>query len=151
VLEGAAALLEHRFAHAKVTLTIDAPASVPAISGDPGQLEQVLVNLLMNAVDACAPGGHVVARAASAESGGVLLTISDDGCGIPREQLGAVLDPFFTTKKRGQGTGLGLTIAADIARNHGGALAIESEVGRGTTVRVTLPAAPITPAKGQPT
>ena len=151
MLEGAASLLEHRFRQAKVSLTVEAPASVPAISGDPGQLEQVLVNLLMNAVDACAPGGQVVARAAATDDGSVRITISDDGCGIPKEQLGAVLDPFFTTKKRGQGTGLGLTIAADITRNHGGSLVLESAVGRGTTVRVTLPAAPTTPTKGEPT
>jgi signal transduction histidine kinase len=113
---------------------------VPAIAADPGQLEQVLVNLLLNACDACSAGGHVRARAGG-DDGGVEIAVSDDGCGIAPEHLPSVLDPFFTTKKRGQGTGLGLTIAADIVKNHGGTLEIESELGGGTTVRVRLPAA----------
>jgi signal transduction histidine kinase len=139
-LSSAAALLEHRFRHAKVALAVDAPPSVPAVKADPGQLEQVLVNLLINACDACGEGGHVTARAEGLD-GNVALDVIDDGCGIAPEHLSAVLDPFFTTKKRGQGTGLGLTIAADIVRNHGGTLEIESAIGRGTTVRVKLPRA----------
>ncbi len=139
-LETASALLEHRFRHAKVSLAIDAPPTVPAMAGDPGQIDQVLVNLLINAVDACSAGGQVKASAIAVDSQ-VEIAISDDGCGIAPEHLSAVLDPFFTTKKRGQGTGLGLSIAADIVKNHGGTLHIDSTVGRGTTVRVRLPLA----------
>jgi signal transduction histidine kinase len=139
-LGSAQALLEHRFRQAKVALAVDAPVSLPTVAADPAQLEQVFVNLLMNAADACAPGGHVTAQA-SARGEGVVFEIADDGCGIAPEHLPQVLDPFFTTKKRGQGTGLGLSIAADIVKNHGGALEIESAVGRGTTVRVRLPRA----------
>jgi signal transduction histidine kinase len=139
-LETARALLEHRFRQAKVELTVDAAPGVPAVAGDPGQLEQVFVNLLINAADACAAGGHVRASAlASGER--VRFEIADDGCGIAPDHLPSVTDPFFTTKKRGQGTGLGLTIAADIVKNHGGTLEIASTVGRGTTVRVELPIA----------
>jgi signal transduction histidine kinase len=123
-----------------VQLAVAVAPSVPAIAADPGQLEQVLVNLLINACDACSAGGHVSARAGAGE-GSVEIAISDDGCGIAPEHLSSVLDPFFTTKKRGQGTGLGLTIAADIVKNHGGSLEIESRPGSGTTVRVRLPAA----------
>jgi signal transduction histidine kinase len=136
----AAALLEHRFRHCKVALELDAPASVASVVADPGQLEQVLVNLLVNACDACAAGGHVSVRASELRSE-VALEVIDDGAGIAAEHLSSVLDPFFTTKKRGQGTGLGLTIAADIVKNHGGRLEIDSIVGRGTTVRVLLPKA----------
>ena len=139
----AASLLEHRFRQAKVVVATDAPPSLPPLAADPGQLEQVLVNLLMNACDACAAGGHVTARARPGRDG-VTLEVSDDGSGIAAEHLPAVLDPFFTTKKRGQGTGLGLTIAADIIKNHGGSLAIDSALGRGTTVRVVWPAASTT-------
>ena len=146
-LNQAAALLEHRFRHAKVALAVDAPASVAAVAADPGQLEQVFVNLLINACDACAAGGHVTARAR--EQGElVAFDIVDDGAGIPPEHLSAVLDPFFTTKKRGQGTGLGLTIAADIVKNHGGTLELDSTVGSGTTVRVRLPIARAPAAAG---
>ncbi|HZS37497.1 MAG TPA: ATP-binding protein [Polyangia bacterium] len=142
-LGSAAALLEHRFRHAKVALAVDAPLTVAAVAADVGQLEQVLVNLLMNACDACAAGGHVTARAlAHPEQGDrVAIEITDDGSGIAAEHLPHVLDPFFTTKKRGQGTGLGLTIAADIVKNHGGTFEIDSAVGRGTTVRIVLPIA----------
>ena len=136
----AASLLEHRFRQAKVAVSTDAPPSLPPLAADPGQLEQVLVNLLMNACDACAAGGHVTARARPGDEG-VVLEVADDGSGISAEHLPSVLDPFFTTKKRGQGTGLGLTIAADIVKNHGGSLAIDSAPGRGTTVRVVWPAA----------
>src|SRR5262249_22298200 len=115
-----------------------------AAAADPDQLEQVLVNLVMNACDACPPGGEVVARVRGGDER-VLFEIQDDGCGIPPEILPHVTDPFFTTKKRGQGTGLGLTIAADIVRNHGGTLEIESQPGRGTTVRVSLPGASAAP------
>ena len=136
----AASLLEHRFRQAKVALSTDAPPSLPPLAADPGQLEQVLVNLLMNACDACAAGGHVSARARGADDG-VVLEVADDGSGIAAAHLPSVLDPFFTTKKRGQGTGLGLTIAADIIKNHGGTLAIDSAPGKGTVVRVVWPRA----------
>jgi signal transduction histidine kinase len=139
-LEHVASLLDHRFKKAKVALEVDAPATVPAVVADPGQLEQVLVNLLMNACDACAPGGHVQVRA-HARDEQIALEVRDDGSGIAPEHLPHVLDPFFTTKKRGQGTGLGLTIAADIVKNHGGRLELESVVGEGTTIRVLLPRA----------
>jgi signal transduction histidine kinase len=139
LLTSAVALLEHRFRQHKVTLSVATPPSLPTIAADAGQLEQVLVNLLINACDACSAGGHVRAEA-SAGDGSVELAVVDDGCGIAPEHLSSVLDPFFTTKKRGQGTGLGLTIAADIVKNHGGTLEIDSSVGQGTTVRVRLPA-----------
>jgi signal transduction histidine kinase len=140
-LSASMALLEHRFRQAKVSLEVSAPGTVPQIAGDPAQLEQVFVNLLINAVDACPAGGRVSARATQRDDR-VLFEIADDGCGIAPEHLRSVLDPFFTTKKRGQGTGLGLTIAADIVKNHGGTLEIDSTVGRGTTVRFSLPAVP---------
>ena len=142
VLSTCAALLEHRFRQAKVTLTVEAPPTVPAVRGDAGQLEQVFVNLLINAVDACQAGGQVRARALG-DGAQVAIEIADDGCGISRENLPRVLDPFFTTKKRGQGTGLGLSIAADIVKNHGGQLDIDSDVGKGTRVTVRLPMAEV--------
>jgi signal transduction histidine kinase len=140
ILEVPRALLEHRFRQAKVRLSIDAPTALPPILGDAGQLEQVFVNLLINAVDACSEGGTV--SAGVRERGERLrFEIRDNGCGIAPENLPHVVDPFFTTKKRGQGTGLGLSIAADIVKNHGGTLDIESEPGKGTVVAVELPIA----------
>ncbi len=113
----------------RMTLQVEvAPAAlVPSLAADPDQLQQVLVNLVMNALDACAPGATVrVWAQPHPESSRVALHVEDDGCGIPPERQNQVFDPFFTTKKRGQGTGLGLTIVAQIARNHGAEVTLES-------------------------
>lgn len=113
---------------------------------DPNQLQQVVLNLLMNAIEASPPGGRVALEARPGSGGegrpGVELRVIDSGSGIPPEQLARVFEPFFTTKPAGQGTGLGLAICRDIVREHGGTIDIESRVGAGTTVRVWLPAAP---------
>jgi signal transduction histidine kinase len=131
----------------QVRLEWELPEGVPAIAADPDQLQQVLVNLTLNACDACSTGGRVrlTAVAPDGSSSGawglVAITVEDDGCGIPPESLNQVFDPFFTTKKRGQGTGLGLTVVAHVVRNHGGRVELESEPGRGTRVTVLWPAA----------
>jgi signal transduction histidine kinase len=145
VIESVATLIEPLLARAEVRLELAIDPGLPFIAGDPGQLEQVFMNLVLNARDACRPGGTVRVRALE-QAERVVFEVADDGCGIPAENLQRVLDPFFTTKKRGHGTGLGLPIAADIVRNHGGALEIDSEVGRGTTVRVMIPVAAAQPS-----
>lgn len=127
----------------KVELELAFADALPLVSADPDQLQQLLLNLVMNACDACTAGGHVTVSAepATAAAGWscVRFEVADDGCGIPPEQRQGIFDPFFTTKKRGQGTGLGLTVAAQIVRNHGGELELESEVGRGTRIIVFWP------------
>ncbi|AEI67775.1 two-component system sensor histidine kinase NtrB [Corallococcus macrosporus] len=137
-------LLRMEVARRGVRFEVTVPESLPPLAADPDQLEQVLVNLAINACHACGEGGQVTLSAALPESepwGLVALTVRDDGCGIPREHLNQVFDPFFTTKKRGQGTGLGLTMVAHVVRNHGGRLELESEEGRGTCVTVFWPVA----------
>ncbi len=130
-----------------IRLEAEVATQLPPLAASADQLQQVLLNLTMNACDACAPGGRVrlSARALDADSGGawgmVELSVQDDGCGIPAEHLHQVFDPFFSTKKRGQGTGLGLTIVAQIVRNHGGRIALESTPGQGTRISVRWPAA----------
>ncbi|WAM23270.1 two-component system sensor histidine kinase NtrB [Myxococcus sp. NMCA1] len=127
-----------------VRFEVTVPETLPPLAADPDQLQQVLVNLALNACHACGEGGQVTLSAAVPEAepwGLVALTLRDDGCGIPREHLNQVFDPFFTTKKRGQGTGLGLTMVAHVVRNHGGRLELESEEGRGTCVTVLWPIA----------
>ncbi len=124
----------------KVSLAVEVPQAFPALSADPDQLKQVLVNLTLNAIHACAAGGHVWLRAiAPGREGRATIEVVDDGAGIPDELRHRVFDPFFTTKKRGRGTGLGLTVAAQIARNHGGEIDLESAVGRGTRVVLRWP------------
>lgn len=116
---------------------------VPDIYADRQQLRQVLLNLFTNAGDAMPKGGRLVPRVKPGELPGpkpaVVIEVADTGSGIPPEHLAKVTDPFFTTKEEGKGTGLGLAICRRIVNDHHGRLEIESEVAKGTTVRVTLP------------
>ncbi len=125
-------------------LAIDADAADAVVLMDRSQLEQVLVNLVANARDALREGGHVairIARAARPDGREIALVVTDDGVGIPAEHLGRILEPFFTTKAPGKGTGLGLAMVDAIARRAGGRVTVESAVGAGTSVTVHLPEA----------
>jgi signal transduction histidine kinase len=126
-----------------VSLRLERSHPVPPLAANVDRLRQVLVNLVLNAVHACAPEGRVTVRG-RAERGAerAILEVVDDGAGIPDELRHRVFDPFFTTKKRGKGTGLGLTVAAQIVRSHGGDIHVESAVGRGTRIVVSWPLAP---------
>jgi signal transduction histidine kinase len=139
-------LLRYEAERRGVTLTVDVDDALPPVAADADQLQQVLVNLLMNACDACAAGGHVTLSAHSESAGRegacVVIVVDDDGAGIPEDLRHQVFDPFFTTKKRGQGTGLGLTLTAQIVRNHRGSIELVSHVGKGTRVVVRWPVDP---------
>jgi signal transduction histidine kinase len=126
-----------------VSLRLELPAPLPPVAADPDQLQQVLVNVTLNAIHACSRGGAVTLRAAPGVGGRLAIEVEDDGAGIAEELRPRVFDPFFTTKKRGEGTGLGLTIAAQLVRAHGGDVDLESVVGRGTRVRIGWPLAPV--------
>ena len=115
---------------------------LPAVLCHPGKLNQVLLNLLLNAVDACGPGGAVTVRSRPEDGRGVVVEVADDGCGIKPEHLPRLFEPFFTTKPLGQGTGLGLATAFGIVRDHGGSIEVDSAPGRGSTFRVRLPLRP---------
>jgi signal transduction histidine kinase len=135
-------LLAYRFRQQAIDVHVGVAADLPAVAADPNQLQQVLINVLINACDACGQGGNVwVAAEGPGMDPRLRLEIRDDGAGIPAENLLAVFDPFFTTKKRGEGTGLGLPVAASIARNHGGEIALASTPGKGTTVTIFWPIA----------
>ncbi|MGO8993617.1 MAG: ATP-binding protein [Polyangiaceae bacterium] len=117
---------------------------LPTVLGTDTRLEQVFVNLLLNAAHAIPDDrsdGEVGIRARAGERD-VAVEVSDNGVGIPAEALPRIFEPFFTTKAAGAGTGLGLSISRDIVTSLGGELVAASEVGRGTTMRVTLPRAP---------
>jgi two-component system sensor histidine kinase HydH len=117
-------------------------APTPPLMANPDQLKQVLVNLMLNAVHACATGGHVTLRGrADLQRRCAVVEVVDDGAGIQPALRHRVFDPFFTTKKRGKGTGLGLTVAAQIVRNHGGEIDLDSVPGQGTQVVVSWPLA----------
>lgn len=120
-----------------VVCEIDNPA--PLISGSKAHLEQVLLNLVLNARDAMPDGGVITIGAYSISGSRALLTIADTGIGISNENLPHIFDPFFTTKRRGKGTGLGLAITKTIIEQHRGSIEVASEDGKGTTFKITLP------------
>ncbi len=103
---------------------------------DPGQMRQVFLNILLNSIDAMDPQG-CISIATVAEDGHVDVIIADTGPGIPKKDLARVFDPFYTTKP--DGTGLGLSVVHSIVQEHGGRVVLDSDIGRGTTVRIQLP------------
>jgi two-component system, NtrC family, sensor kinase len=111
---------------------------IPMTKCKQGQLNQVFMNLLVNAAQAIEKQGKILVRTMH-EGGYIFVSVSDNGCGIPREILNRVFEPFFTTKEVGKGTGLGLSIAYDIVKKHNGEILIESEVGKGTTFTIKIP------------
>jgi signal transduction histidine kinase len=136
----------------QVRLQIDVPAELDAVLADPGQLEQVILNLGMNARDALEGGGRVAISARAAETEElpqgvrcagprrfVRLTFADDGAGMTPEVQARLFEPFFTTKPRGKGTGLGLSTVYGIVRQHGGGIAVRSSPGKGAAFDVFLP------------
>jgi signal transduction histidine kinase len=112
--------------------------SLAEVPGVPQQLRQVFVNLLLNASQAISPGGHIWLET-RVESNRAVVVVADNGPGIPPEIIDRIFDPFFTTKPVGEGTGLGLGIAYQIVRSHGGAIHVDSTPGRGARFRVELP------------
>jgi len=111
---------------------------LPPVRCNPGQLNQVLLNLLVNAAQAIDGKGTITIATASLD-GHIHIAITDDGAGIPKEIREKIFDPGFTTKCAGVGTGLGLSICCKIVREHRGSIEVQSELGKGTTVTVTLP------------
>ena len=146
IIEGLMPLLRHAARVRNTTLTADVPASLPAVLGDPNQLQQILINLVVNAVEATPDGGAVgIVVAATSPDGrpGVSLSIRDTGPGIASSMRARVFDPFFTTKPPGHGTGLGLTICRDIMKEHGGTIAIADASEGGAAITVWLPTADV--------
>lgn len=142
-----------RSADVIVTLALD--PGLPHTWADPSQLQQVVLNLLVNAEQALADveGERRIGIMTSLEGGGtqIVLTVTDNGPGIAREQLDRIFNPFFTTKPVGQGTGLGLSISDGIIREHAGRIRVESVLGAGATFIVELPHVPVTTPSPVPT
>jgi len=114
--------------------------NLPPLHGDRNQLTQVFLNLVLNALDAMPGGGTLtIAAEESADRRNVLIRFTDTGVGIAEQQLNRIFDPFFTSKKAGRGTGLGLSVSLGIIEQHGGDITLTSEVGVGTTFTVSLP------------
>jgi FixJ family two-component response regulator/two-component sensor histidine kinase len=136
------ATLQKRAASRRVAIHLHLDPSVPTQHLSPTEIQQVLVNLIGNAIDALEPKGGRIDVAMRWEKGETLIDVADDGSGIPAEILPRIFDPFFTTKPVGKGTGLGLAICYGILKNLGGSIAVESEIGRGTTFHMRFPEHP---------
>jgi CheY-like chemotaxis protein len=125
---------------ARTRLELDLAPDLRPTRGDAAALAHAFMNLFVNAVDAMPEGGTLALGSRNLDDGWIEIRVEDTGCGMAPDVLERALDPFFTTKGPGRGTGLGLTLAYGAAKSHRGALEVESEPGRGTRVRIRLPA-----------
>ena len=123
----------------RIQVDVDADPAVPAIESDRGKLQQVLLNLVNNAFQAMDDGGHLRLRIFAPSPESVAVSVADNGCGIPAADVKRIFEPFFSTKKKKGGTGLGLSITYGLVQELGGTLAVESELGHGSTFTVTFP------------
>ena len=139
VLRETLTLLEHQFQKASINVDIELEEELPLIRGNAGKLQQVFLNLFINARDAMESGG-TLRVATCPDAVGVRVEVSDSGPGIPRENLARIFDPFFTTKGARKGTGLGLSVSYGIVEEHGGVIEVESKAGEGTIFRLEFPA-----------
>jgi PAS domain S-box-containing protein len=142
VIRDTLSLLEHQFKTAQINVELDLVEQLPSINGNPGKLQQVFLNLLLNAKEAMPEGGRL--RVATLVNGHVEALVTDSGAGIAPEHLKRIYDPFFTTKttpKPGdrRGTGLGLSVSYGIIQEHAGKIHVESAIGSGTTFHLEFP------------
>ncbi|MDH4246166.1 MAG: ATP-binding protein, partial [Nitrospira sp.] len=137
-IEESVEIFRERLAKNRIHVEMDLVDPCPLVLGDADQMNQVLINLIMNAVHAM-PDGGTLSIGLAREKDFVKLTVADTGHGIPHEVVKKIFEPFFTTKEFGKGTGLGLTVVKGIIEEHQGSIAVESEEGKGTRFRVLLP------------
>jgi two-component system NtrC family sensor kinase len=133
-------LISHQAIFHNIEVKTKLNTELPQIMGDPGQLQQVLTNLLLNAADAMQGQGKItVTSRPNPSHDGIILTLTDTGPGIPPDIQDKIFEPFFTTKAPGKGTGLGLSIVYGVIQRHGGAIELDSAPGGGTTFTIRLP------------
>jgi signal transduction histidine kinase len=140
LIERCMVLSRHRLELENISWETRIPLDLPPVRGDANQLQQCLLNLIFNAVDAMDEGGRLTLAASREGGGAVAIAVQDTGCGIPARDLPHLFEPFFTTKPDGQGTGLGLSTTYGIVERHGGSIAVQSRERQGTTFTIRLPA-----------
>jgi two-component system NtrC family sensor kinase len=140
VIRETVSLVDPMLRASRVSLNLQLASDLPAVYGNYGKLQQVFMNLIMNARDALPCGGELTLASDSADST-VRVEVSDNGVGISPEHLGKIFDPFFTTKATSRGTGLGLAVTYGLIREHSGKIRVESALGRGTTFHLEFPVA----------
>jgi two-component system NtrC family sensor kinase len=139
IVERCRLLLNHQAEMLSLTLEATSDSDLPRVVCDAAQVQQVILALAMNALEATPAGGRVAIQAFR-DGAGVRLVVSDTGSGIPKEHQDRIFEPFFTTKEAGKGVGLGLAVVYGIVNRHHGTIEVTSESGRGTTITVRLPA-----------
>jgi signal transduction histidine kinase len=132
-------LVGHRATLGRIELVVALDEDAPKVYADSDQLRQVLVNLTLNAIQATPPGGRVTVRTGRADGGSLRVEVEDTGHGISEANRAKLFTPFFTTKEKGEGVGLGLAVAKGIIEKHAGAITVRSAEGEGTTFTLTLP------------
>jgi len=138
LIDASCILVEHQISLQNVKLIKGYDPALPSIMADPNQLQQVFINIMLNAYQAMPNGGtlHITTKTVGSE---LQVIFADTGTGIPLENIQNIFDPFFTTKEVGEGTGLGLSVSYGIVKAHGGDIEVESQVDKGTTFVVKLP------------
>jgi two-component system, NtrC family, sensor kinase len=140
VIKRCVQLVQHQLTLAGIELDLNLASDMPLLPCDPSQIEQVILSLVMNAIDAMPRGGRLrIASRYLLDSAEAQIQVQDDGIGIPPDILPNLFEPFFTTKERGHGLGLGLAISRTIVERHLGRIEVQSEPGRGTQFTITLP------------
>ncbi len=138
--------IEKEVLYRNITLNLNLADNIPKIESDKGQLQQVILNIINNAIDAVRDavreGGLIEVSSVSKDINTVRLSIKDNGNGIPKEKLKHIFEPFYTTKEKGKGTGLGLSISYGIMQKLGGSIQVESDAGKGTTFTLEIPVKP---------
>lgn len=138
VLRSSANLVSHQRRGDNIEFEFEVEENMPLITGDSGQIQQAIIALATNAIDAMPDGGTLTFRA-FAQNTRIILEVSDTGIGIAPEDMSKIFEPFFTTKEVGKGTGLGLAVCYGIITDHGGRLSVRSNIGKGTTFSIFLP------------
>jgi two-component system NtrC family sensor kinase len=145
VVRSTLSLVENQALIKGVSLHFEPGEGLPMITLDRNQMQSVLLNIVINALDATEPGGSITVTSGMGVStshpgqNGIEILCTDTGCGIPPENLSKLFDPFFTTKEVGHGTGLGLSVSYGIVERHGGTIWVQSKVGKGSTFKIWLP------------
>ncbi|MDY6969116.1 MAG: cache domain-containing protein [Spirochaetota bacterium] len=140
VIEDTIAIIEHQVYFENVNIIKELSENIPEIEIDINQIEQVLVNLALNAAEAMTDGGNLTIQTKlSGNNKNIIVKITDEGNGIPKNNIDMIFDPFFTTKEIGKGTGLGLAVSYGIIKRHNGQIIVDSELNVGTTFTIILP------------
>jgi len=143
VLNETLVLMENQLTVNNIVLVKKLSPDLPKVKGNPIQLQQVFTNIIVNALHAMPNGGDLTIctclKADANKIAVVEIAFNDSGCGILKENIGKLFDPFFTTRETGKGTGLGLSLSYGIIKDHKGEISVESEIGKGSTFNVTLP------------